>query len=77
MTTTVAAIYEQGILRLAHTIPLAEGTRVEVTVNVLEPVSIARSPAELLAAIAALPLEGKGPECTSIDHDAILYGEAK
>ncbi len=88
MTTTVEAIYEQGVLRLAHTIPLAEGTRVEVTVNVPEPISIARSPAELLAAIAAMPpadmmdaiaampLETEGVEFSSRDHDRILYGSA-
>ncbi|MCC5621036.1 antitoxin family protein [Nostoc sp. CHAB 5715] len=32
MTITIEAVYEQGVLRLSQPIPLAEGTRVEVTV---------------------------------------------
>ena len=32
MTTTAAAIYENGVLRPLSPLPLAEGTRVEVTV---------------------------------------------
>jgi predicted DNA-binding antitoxin AbrB/MazE fold protein len=37
MTTTLEATYEQGVLRLAQPIPLAEGTRVQVTVTTHEP----------------------------------------
>ena len=33
MTTTAAAIYENGVLRPLSPLPLAEGTRVEVTVR--------------------------------------------
>ena len=39
MTTTVEAIYERGVLRLAQPIPLADGTQVRVTVTTPEPTS--------------------------------------
>ena len=75
MTTTVEAVYEQGMLRLMAPIPLAEGTHVEVIVITREPASTAQSPAEILAAIAAIPLEEGGEEFSGRDHDRILYGE--
>ena len=88
MTTTVAAIYEQGVLRLAHTIPLEEGARVEVTINTPDPILLTGTPNEILDAIAALPpehmmdaiaampLETEGVEFSSRDHDRVLYGSA-
>ena len=33
MTTTLEAIYERGVLRPSHSIPLAEGTRVQITLT--------------------------------------------
>ena len=76
MTTTVEAIYEQGVLRLKEPIPLADGAHVEVVViaRASEPAGAA-SPAKILAAIAALPAEGEGGEFSGRDHDRILYGE--
>ena len=63
MTKTVEAIYERGVLRLKEPIQLADGTEVEVTVVTREIVrSSEKSPAEILAAIAALPLEGDGTD---------------
>ena len=56
MTTSVEAIYEQGVLRLIQPLSLAEGTRVEVIVIVREPTAEGRKPADILAAIAALPM---------------------
>lgn len=76
MTTTVEAVYEHGILRLAHLIPLAEGTRVEVTVVSAEPAAQGGSPADILSAIASLPVEVQDVELSSRNHDRILYGEA-
>ncbi len=35
-----------------------------------------KTPAELLAEIAALPLEGYGEKFSNRDHDRILYGQA-
>jgi predicted DNA-binding antitoxin AbrB/MazE fold protein len=72
MTITTEAIYEQGVLRLSQPIPLAEGTRVEVIV-ISTKVSEDHASREILAKIAALPLEGKGNEFSGRDHDKILY----
>jgi predicted DNA-binding antitoxin AbrB/MazE fold protein len=58
MATPIAAIYEQGVLRPTQPIDLKEGTQVKlIIVNEQDP-SIPQSPASILAAIAALPLEG-------------------
>lgn len=72
MTITTKAVYEQGVLRLSQPIPLAEGTRVEVIV-ISTKVPENHSPSEILAKIAALPLEGDGGEFSGRDHDKILY----
>jgi predicted DNA-binding antitoxin AbrB/MazE fold protein len=69
---TVPAIYERGVLRLQEPIDLPDGTRVEVIV-VSERGADARTPAAILAEIAALPIEGKG-SFSGRDHDRILYG---
>ncbi len=75
MTTTVEAIYEQGVLRLIQPLSLAEGTRVDVIVITQEPVAEGRAPADILAAITALPMEAGGEEFSGRDHDKILYGD--
>jgi predicted DNA-binding antitoxin AbrB/MazE fold protein len=72
MTITTEAIYEQGVLKLSQPIPLSEGTRVEVIV-ISTKISENHAPKEILAKIAALPLEGKGDEFSGQDHDKILY----
>lgn len=74
MTTTVEAIYEQGVLRLAQPIQLAEGTKVEVIVIAPEPERQTPSPSAILTEIAALPLEQEGRPFAGRDHDKILYG---
>ena len=76
MITTVEAIYEQGVLRLIRPLSLAEGTRVEVMVIMREPTAEGKTPADILAAIAALPMEAGGEELSGRDHDQILYGES-
>ena len=73
MTTTVEAIYEQGVLRLIQPLSLAEGTRVEVIVITRDSPAEGRTPADILAAIAALPMEAGGKEFSGRDHDKILY----
>ena len=75
MTTTVEAIYEQGVLRLIQPLSLAEGTRVEIVVITREPAAAGRTPTDILAAIAALPMEAGGQEFSGRDHDKILYGD--
>ena len=75
MTATIEAIYEQGMLRLLQPLSLAEGTRVEIIVITQEPTAEGRMPADILAAIAALPTEAGGEEFSGRDHDKILYGD--
>ena len=75
MTTTVEAIYERGVLRLIQPLSLAEGTRVDVIVITQEPTAEGRRPADILATIAALPMEDGGEEFSGRDHDKILYGD--
>ncbi|WP_414544874.1 antitoxin family protein [Nostoc sp. CCY0012] len=74
MTITVHAIYEQGVLRLTEPILLEEGTHVEVIVITKESQSVEKTPAEILAEIAAMPLEAShNDKFSGRDHDKILY----
>jgi predicted DNA-binding antitoxin AbrB/MazE fold protein len=75
MTTTIEAVYERGVLRLKEPISLADGTIVEVTITTSEPDRDTKTPAEILSAIASLPIDGDGSEFSGRDHDKILYGE--
>lgn len=74
MATTVEAVYEQGVLRLKKPVALAEGTTVEVIIISREPAPGEATPADILAAIASLPLKGDSGEFSGRDHDQILYG---
>lgn len=89
-TTTIEAVYEQGSLRLSRPIDLAEGTRVDVIVipraaaselqyppqvEPTESETRKRTPAEIMAAIAAMALQSGHPTQDARDHDRILYGE--
>ena len=77
MTTTAAAIYEHGMLRPLSPLPLAEGTRVEVTVTddaMSTRAMETDSATELLRAVAALPMESDDASFSGRDHDRILYG---
>ena len=74
MTTLIEAIYEHGVLRLMQPIDLADGTRVEVMVSAKDVATGQATPADILASIAALPLEAHGEEFSGQDHDVILYG---
>ncbi len=79
MTTTIEAVYEAGVLRPLSPLELEEGERVAVTIassRLPEPPTPkpgTRTPAEILAEIAAMPME-LGPEFNGTDHDKILYG---
>lgn len=73
MTTTIQAVYERGVLRLKEPIELADGTTVEVTITSSKPGC--ETPAEILSAIASLPIDGDGSEFSGRDHDKVLYGE--
>ena len=73
MTTTIEAVYERGVLRLKEPVAIEDGTIVEVTITTSEPSG--ETPAEILSAIASLPVEGNGQPFSGRDHDTILYGE--
>ena len=72
MTQVVQAIYERGTLRLVEAVDLEEGAHVEVTIST-ETTDGDRLPSEILAEIAALPMEGNG-DFSGKDHDRELYG---
>ena len=73
MTTTVYAVYENGVLRPLTPLGLPEGQRVRVMVAPEETAQSQRA-AAILAEIAALPVQGSGDPFTSRDHDRVLYG---
>ncbi|GAB4417173.1 MAG: hypothetical protein Fur0044_12760 [Anaerolineae bacterium] len=74
MTKTTEAIYEQGVLRLLEPMSLVDGTRVEVIIISSTPTPESNNPADILAAIAAMPL-GEGVDFSGRDHDQVLYGQ--
>jgi predicted DNA-binding antitoxin AbrB/MazE fold protein len=78
MSTTLEAIYENGVLRLSRPIDLPEGTPVQVIVipRSTQPQPSKRTPAEILAEIAAMAVESTDTGGLSgRDHDKILYGD--
>lgn len=74
MTTMIDAVYEGGVLRPVEPVDLDEGARVRLlVVRERQP---GKTPAEIMAEIAALPLEtDREIETASRDHDRFLYGE--
>jgi predicted DNA-binding antitoxin AbrB/MazE fold protein len=72
MSEKISAIYENGVLVLEKPLSVSEGSKVEIIVIKKK---IKKTPAELLAEIAALPLEGKTDKFSGRDHDKILYRE--
>ncbi len=83
MTTKVEAIYEHGVLRPRQPLPLEDGTQVDVLVLSEDtPQAVEkprapqdkRTPAQIMAEIAALPIEGLTDEFSGADHDKVLYG---
>ena len=81
MTTTVQAIYEEDdLLRLLSPLTLKKGDRVEVTVNTVTLAELERNApdprraAEILAEIAAMPMEPEPAQFVGTEHDRILYG---
>lgn len=77
MTTTVAAVYEGGVLRLPAPLDLPDGTPVHVTVTPATPAPPPPDAADVLARILAIAAKAKVTgqvETTARDHDQILYG---
>lgn len=77
MTQTVSAVYENGVLRLEQPLAIADGVKVEILVIAPSSEVKKKSPAELLAKIAAFPSTSDGKIFSGRDHDRILYGDSK
>jgi len=75
MTTRFTAIFEDGLLRPTEPVSFEEGTEVDVIVVPSATKFNGRRANEILAEIAALPMESGGREFAGRDHDQILYGE--
>ena len=76
MNQTISAVYENGVLILDEPLAVSDGVKVEIIVLPTENKVPEKTPAELLAEIAALPTEGNGEKFSNRDHDRILYGKA-
>jgi len=77
MSQTISAIYENGTLILDEPLPVSNGVKVEVIILPVKNKALEKTPAELLAEIAALPMEGNGEKFSNRDHDRILYGKER
>ena len=75
MTKEIAAVYEHGMIRPLEPLELPEGARLEVIVITHEQLETNSEAPEILAEIAALPLEGSTDAFTGREHDSILYPE--
>ena len=73
MTKEIEAVYEQGIIRPLQPLELPEGARLDLIVITHEEPKANGNAAEILAEIAALPLEGSTDNFTGREHDSILY----
>ena len=73
MTKEIEAIYEQGVIRPLQPLQLPEGARLDVIVITHEQPEVNGNAAEILAEIAALPLESSSDEFAGREHDSILY----
>ena len=76
MSEMITAVYENGTLVLEEPLKITNGSKVEVLI-VENGRSNKQSAAEILAEIAALPIEGKADPFSGRDHDRILYGEGR
>ena len=73
MTKEIEAVYEQGMIRPLQPLELPEGTRLDLIVITHEQPKANGNMAEILAEIAALPLEGASDALAGREHDSILY----
>ena len=73
MTKEIEAVYEHGMIRPLQPLELPEGTRLDLVVITHEQPKTNGNTAEILAEIAALPLEGSSDAFAGREHDSILY----
>lgn len=75
MTKEIEAIYEHGIIRPLEPLELPEGARLDLIITTHEQPKASGNAAEILAEIAALPLEGPGDAAPNREHDSMLHPE--
>ena len=73
MTVEIEAVYEKGIIRPLEPLELPEGSRLDVIVITHEQPKTSGNAAQILAEIAAQPLEGSGDAFAGREHDSIVY----
>lgn len=73
MTKEIEAVYEHGIIRPLEPLELPEGARLDLIITTHEQPKANGNVAEILAEIAALPLEGPDDASSGREHDSILY----
>jgi predicted DNA-binding antitoxin AbrB/MazE fold protein len=73
MTKEIEAVYEQGLIRPLQPLDLPEGSRLDVIVITHDQPQLPSNAAEVIAEIAALPLEGSTDAFSGREHDSILY----
>lgn len=75
MNKEIEAVYEHGLIRPLQPLDLPEGARLDVIVITHDQHKTNGNAAEILAEIAALPLEGSNDAFSGSEHDSILYPE--
>lgn len=74
MTKQIEAVYENGVLRPAQPIELAEGEHLDLILITRDATGSQNGTAsKSLAEIAALPLEGSSDGFSGSEHDEVLY----
>ena len=73
MTKEIKAVYEQGVIRPLQPLELPDGARLDLIVITHEEPKVNGNTAEILAEIAALPLEGPCDTFAGREHDSSLY----
>ena len=73
MTKEIEAVYEHGMIRPLQPLELPEGARLDLIVITHEQPNMNGNTAEIIAKIAALPLEGSTDDFAGREHDSILY----
>lgn len=73
MTKEIEAVYEHGVIRPLQPLELPEGSKLDLVVITHEQDQTNGKAAEIIAEIAALPLEGSDDSFSGRDHDSVLY----
>lgn len=73
MNKEIEAVYEQGVIRPLQPLELPEGARLDLIVITHEQPKANGNAAQMLAEIAALPMETSSEEFSGREHDSILY----